>query len=296
MRILVTGVTGQIGGSLATGLDSFGTVIAPDRAALDLARLESIPSFLNRVAPDLIINPAAYTAVDEAEDQRELAMIVNARAPGAIAQWAARHGVPLIHFSTDYVFDGSGERPWREDDPTEPLSVYGSSKLAGEHQVRAAAGPHLIIRTAWVYAARGRNFMRTIARLAGERAELRIVTDQVGAPTSATQVTEAVRRILAAGPEDLSSRFARAHGVLHVTASGEASWYQFACAIVAGLRERGVHLAVEQIIPIRSEEYPTRAARPKNSRLDLARLEQVFGIRMSQWTAGLAPELDLFPS
>jgi dTDP-4-dehydrorhamnose reductase len=296
MLILVTGVTGQIGGSLAGGLASFGTVITPDRAALDLARLESIPSFLNRLEPDLIVNSAAYTAVDEAEDQQGLAMIVNARAPGAIAQWAARHRVPLIHFSTDYVFDGSGERPWREDDETRPLSVYGSSKLAGEREVRAADGPHLILRTAWVYAARGRNFMRTIARLASERAELRIVTDQVGAPTSAAQITAAVCRILAARPENLPSQFARAHGVLHLTASGEASWYEFACAIVAGLRERGAQLTVEQIIPIRSEEYPTRAARPKNSRLDLGRLEQVFGIRMSHWINGLAPELDLLTS
>ena len=185
MRVLVTGVTGQVGGALVARLHGEATIVAADRAALDLAAPHAIPHALDRMAPDIIINPAAYTFVDEAEDERELAMRVNGQAPGAIARWAAARAVPFIHFSTDYVFDGSGAKPWREDDPARPLSAYGASKLAGENEIRAAGGCSLIIRTSWVYAAQGDNFLRTIMRLAQERKELRVVADQIGAPTSA---------------------------------------------------------------------------------------------------------------
>jgi len=209
-----------------------------------------------------------------------------------MAQWAANHDVPLIHFSTDYVFGGDGERPWREDDATAPLSVYGRSKLAGEREIAAAGGCSLILRTSWVYAAEGKNFLRTIVRLAREQDELRIVADQIGAPTSARLLADIVARMLARGRDELRARIGQAQGVLHVSAAGEASWQQFASAIVEGLKSRGVRLAVARVVPIRSEDYPTRAQRPRNSRLDLRRLQQVFGIETPSWEQALAPELD----
>jgi len=293
MRIMVTGVTGQVGGALLKVLAPAGTVVAADRSALDLARPERIAAALDRVAPDLIINPAAYTAVDRAEDERELAFLVNAEAPAAIAAWAAGRSVPLLHFSTDYVFDGAGHRPWREDDPTNPLSVYGASKLAGEQAVRSAGGPHLIIRTSWVYAASGVNFLRTIARLAKERRELRIVADQYGAPTSARLIADTVTSAIIQGPEKtVVERFAAAAGLLHVAARGETTWYGFAVAVVHGLKARGVPLTVENIIPIATADYPTKATRPANSRFDLARLRELFSISTSEWQTALAGELD----
>ncbi len=245
------------------------------------------------MAPDLIVNPAAYTAVDRAEDERALAFLINAEAPGAIARWAARRGVPLVHFSTDYVFDGSGARPWREDDPTAPLSAYGASKLAGEDAIRATSGPHLIVRTSWVYAARGTNFLRTIARLARERGELRIVADQVGAPSSARLIANAVAAVVAAPGAPLADRFAAAAGRVNVAASGETSWHGFAVAIVEGLQARGISLAVERVVPIATADYPTEAQRPGNSRLDLARLKSIFGVTTPQWGEALSGELDV---
>ncbi len=292
MRILVTGVTGQIGGALLARLPASAVALAADRSMLDLAKPQAIPGTLDRLAPDIIVNAAAYTAVDKAEDEPDLAMRVNAEAPGVIARWAAARGVPLIHFSTDYVFDGSGERPWREDDQPRPLSVYGASKLAGENEVRATGGTFLIVRTSWVYAAVGKNFLRTIARLAHERTELRIVADQIGAPTSAALIGDAVAGMLADGIESLRERCARAGGLVHLVASGETSWHGFACAIVDGLQARGVALAVEQIVPIATEEFPTKARRPRNSRLDLTRLQSVFGLAPPHWEEALAPELD----
>ena len=247
---------------------------------------------MDRDAPNLIINPAAYTAVDKAEDEPELAMCINGKAPSVIARWAAEHSVPLIHFSTDYVYDGRGEQPWTEDDEPRPLSVYGKTKLAGEDAVRSAGGSHLIFRTCWVYAAQGKNFLRTISRLALERKELHIVCDQIGAPTSAALISDAVTKIVADGIDRLRERSTEANGLVHICSAGETSWHGFASAIVDGLRHRGVRLAVESIVPIRSDGYPTRAARPLNSRLDLARLKSIFGIVPPHWQAALAPELD----
>jgi len=292
MRILVTGVTGQVGGALVSRLAGNSEVVAANREMLDLSGLATIGARLDELAPDLVVNPAAYTAVERAEDERELAFRINAEAPGAIARWAAARGVAFVHFSTDYVFEGSGERPWREDDRTGPLSVYGASKLAGEDAVRAAGGMHLIIRTSWVYAARGANFLRTVARLAGERKELRIVADQFGAPTSAEVIANAVADIIGTGGAPLAERLAAADGVVNVTASGETSWHGFAVAIADGLKARGLPLAVDKVVPIRTEDYPTRAKRPANSRLDLTRLKQVFGIEPPRWDAALTPELD----
>jgi dTDP-4-dehydrorhamnose reductase len=292
VRILVTGVTGQVGGALVSRLAANHTVIAADRAMLDLSEPAAIAGRLDALTPDLIVNPAAYTAVDRAEDEPELAFRVNAEAPGAIARWAAGRGVPLVHFSTDYVFDGSGERSWREGDRTGPLSAYGASKLAGEDAVRAAGGTHLVVRTSWVYAAKGANFLRTITRLAGERRELRIVSDQFGAPTSAGVIADAVVGIVAGGLSSLAQRFAAADGLVNVAAAGETSWHGFAVAIVDGLKARGLPLAVENIVPIRTEDYPTKAKRPANSRLDLTRLKRVFGIETAKWEAALEVELD----
>ncbi len=294
MRIVVTGVSGQVGGALLGRLGHHGEIIAADRAILDLARPAEIAQGLDRLAPDIIVNPAAYTAVDNAEEERDLAMRVNGEAPGAMARWAAGRGVPFLHFSTDYVFDGSGQRPWREDDSPRPLSTYGASKLAGENEIRAAGGCFLIVRTSWVYAASGNNFLCTIARLARERKELRVVSDQSGAPTSAAQIASVIADIVGKGPGRLGRLFERAGGLVHLAASGETSWYGFAKAIVDGLTTRGRRMTLERIIPIATEAHPARAERPFNSRLDTTRLREVFGAIPESWQSGLAIELDKF--
>jgi dTDP-4-dehydrorhamnose reductase len=293
MRVLVTGVTGQVGRALVAPLGQLGTVIPVDRSVLNLAEPTSLIEALDRLAPDLIVNPAAYTAVDRAEDEVDRAFVINGTAPGVIAQWAANRRVPLVHFSTDYVFDGDGETPWREDGLPRPLSVYGASKLAGEEAIRVAGAPHLIVRTSWVYAAQGTNFLRTIARLARERNELKIVSDQFGAPTSARVIADAVTALLATDPTRLTQRFAQAGGIVNVAASEETSWHGFAVAIAEGLRARGVRLAVQAILPIRSDQYPTKARRPHNSRFDLTRLREIFGVTTPSWREALKPELDL---
>jgi dTDP-4-dehydrorhamnose reductase len=292
MRILLTGTTGQVGGALLGPLRSIGTVIPVRRADFDLSDPLSLPGKLDQIGPDLIVNPAAYTAVDRAEDHRELAEEVNARAPERMAIWAAEHAVPLVHFSTDYVFPGTGERPWREDDPTAPLSVYGATKLAGEVAIRSAKGPHLIVRTSWVYAARGTNFLGTIIRLARERGELRIVADQIGAPTSARVVADCVAMMISQGATALPELFARSGGLVHLACAGEISWHGFATAIIEGLKSCGVALKVERVVPIRATDYPTKAQRPHNSRFDQTRLREVFRITPPSWIDALAVEID----
>lgn len=292
MLILVTGVTGLVGGALVKVLGPAGSIVAAGRDQLDLAQPNRIASALSRIGPDLIINAAAFTAVDRAEDEREMAFRVNAEAPGAIAQWAAVRNVPVIHFSTDYVFDGAGTRPWREEEEAKPLCTYGASKLAGEEALRSAGGPHLIVRTSWVYAATGSNFLCTIARLARERKELRVVADQFGAPTSARVIADVVSGIIGTNRTLLAERFTAATRIVNVAASGEISWYGFAAAIVDGLKARGIALAVENVVPIATSDYPTKARRPANSRLDLTRLRHVFGIDTPKWDQALAAELD----
>ena len=273
MRILLTGASGQVGGVLAGKLGEFGEVYAPGRDLLDLADVASIPGKLDAIAPDVIVNPAAYTAVDRAEDEPELAFRVNGEAPAAIARWAAARKAPVLHFSTDYVFDGSGERPWREDDATAPLSVYGASaSCKGEQALRAAGGPHLIVRTSWVYHRTGTNFLRTIARLAAERDELRIVADQIGAPTSAALIGATLTDLLRKFGGDFSALAAASGGTLHLAASGTTSWHDFATAIVAGLKARGRPVRATSIVAIKTAEFPTKAVRPLNSRLDLSRI------------------------
>jgi len=294
MRILLTGTRGQVGSALKPLLEGHATIIAPPTAEFDLSKPERLTAQLDSLKPDLIINPAAYTAVDRAEDERELAFLVNARGPEAIAKWAATNGVPLVHFSTDYVFNGSGDRAWREDSPTEPLSAYGASKLAGDVAIQAAGGAHLIARTSWVYAATGSNFLRTIARLAGERKELRIVADQTGAPTTARAIAGAVAGIVLPNLTTLHDQLKGRGGVVNLVCAGETSWHGFASAIVDGLRSRGAKLAVETIVPIATADFPTKAVRPGNSRLDLSRLKAQFGVTMPTWQDELARELDAF--
>lgn len=292
MRILLTGVTGQIGAALAARLDEHELILA-DRQTLDLARPDMIHDLLDRLVPNLIINPAAYTAVDNAEIDQKLAMSVNRDAPSALAAWAARRAVPLIHFSTDYVFDGSGQRPWREEDATNPLSFYGYSKAAGEQAVRAAGGHSLILRTSWVYASRGANFVRTITRLARERKELRVVADQFGAPTPASAIADAVCEMLSKGLEPFRSRSMQAQGIIHFAAAGETTWHELAVTILEMLRERGIHFVVEQVHAITSDEYATRAKRPRNSRLDTSRCRDIFEISAAHWRLSLQRELDM---
>ena len=292
MRIVVTGVSGQVGAALVSRFHKE-DVIAANRSLIDLAQPNNIAAVLEQLNPAIVINAAAYTAVDQAESERELARVVNSVAPGVIARWASAKGVPLIHFSTDYVFDGHGQAPWGEDDATGPLSVYGRTKLDGENAVRAAGGISLIVRTSWVYAAAGKNFLRTIARLAREREQLRIVADQIGAPTSAALIADCVQKMLNGDVQSFRDRCALSNGVVHLTASGETSWYGFACAIVDGLRKRGVNLTVGEVVPIKTEDYPTPAKRPLNSRLDLTRLCQVFKIAPARWLDALDPELDV---
>jgi dTDP-4-dehydrorhamnose reductase len=295
MRILLTGTSGQVGGALLPLLRHSREVLAPNRAEFDLSDPHALAAALDRLKPDLIINPAAYTAVDGAEDEPDLAFRINAEAPAELARWAARHNVPLVHFSTDYVFDGSGETPWREEDRCHPLSSYGRSKWEGEKRIQAFGASHLIIRTSWVYAAEGSNFLRTINRLARERDELRVVADQFGAPTSARTIAEAVAMILArsASAAELVKEFAAAQGLVHVTNSGSTSWHGFASAIVDGLKARGQPVKASAVQAITTKDFPTKAVRPANSRLDLSRLRQVFGVTTPPWQQALGREFDI---
>lgn len=285
-RILVTGKNGQVGWELQRSLQCLGEVIAVDRGQFDLAQPETLTGRLDELAPDVIVNAAAYTAVDKAESEEALATRVNGDSPGVMAAWAARRGALMLHYSTDYVFDGRGERPWTEDDVPAPLSAYGRSKLAGEQAIRAGGVDYLILRTSWVYASRGRNFLSTMIRLAADRDELRIVNDQWGAPTSARLIADTTAQVIAhAVRERAESRFRPA--LVHLTARGATSWHGFACAIIESARTRDQTLRARSIVPIASSEYPTPARRPANSRLDFTALEQRFGLRMPNWQTGL---------
>ncbi|KAA2284854.1 dTDP-4-dehydrorhamnose reductase [Arenimonas fontis] len=294
MRILLLGADGQLGTELRRRLAGLGKVVAgtlsgrlPDGEAceaVDLTRPEALPALVARVAPALVVNAAAYTQVDLAEREPELAFAINAEAPGLLARACSAAGVPLVHFSTDYVFDGQGSRPWREDDPARPLGVYGASKLAGEQAVLAADARHLVFRLCWVYAAHGHNFLRTMLRLAGERERLRVVNDQRGAPTPAHWIADVVAKVLAAGHER--------GGPYHLAAAGECSWYEFACAIFEGAVARGLLARAPQVEAISTADYPTPARRPAWSRLDCSRLARDFGLALPDWRQGLDEVLD----
>ena len=291
MRIVVTGVSGQVGGALLKRLSGH-EVIGAGRTMLDLTKPDQLGPSLDRARPNLLINCAAYTAVDKAEEDRDVARTVNANAPAAMAKWAKENGAALVHFSTDYVFDGTGEDPWSEESRPNPRCWYGATKLAGEEAVLGSGASALLIRTSWVYAATGRNFLRTIARLAAEKEELKIVSDQIGAPTSATLIAQTCADILSTDFQRLCEKFSEAKGLVHLTASGHVSWHGFASAIVAGLASRGAQVATKRVLPITTEDYPTPARRPKNSRLSLNRLQHVFGIKPSRWDDALDQELD----
>ena len=288
MRVLVTGAAGQVGGDVARMLAGTAQVSAFDRATLDLEKPDEIRRRMREVQPHVIVNAAAYTAVDRAESDEARAHAVNAVAPGILAEEGKRAGALLIHYSTDYVFDGTLERPYLETDATHPLSAYGRTKLDGERAIAAAGCRHLILRTSWVYGPRGKNFMLTMLRLAGERDSLAVVDDQRGAPTSTAQLARATAALLEAGPET--------SGVYHATASGVTTWFGFATAIFEGRRRRDAAFRAPVLKAITTAEYPTPAARPKNSVLSNAKLENVFGVRLGDWREALDEALDALPA
>jgi len=283
MRILLTGTSGQVGGELAKLLPAHGDVVAMDRAALDLADADAVAAAMRAAKPDIVVNAGAYTAVDLAERERDLAFAVNARAPQILAEEARRTGAVLVHYSTDYVFDGRATQPYREDDATAPLGVYGRSKLAGERALRDSGCDHLILRTAWVYAARGHNFLRTMLRLAGEREQLRIVADQRGAPTSARLIAAATALALL---RQLDSGRTLG-GTYHLSAGGVCTWYDFALALLQRAAAAGVIARVPDVVPIATADYPTRATRPAYSVLDTTRFRTTFGLQLPPWQSGL---------
>ncbi|MCP5277722.1 MAG: dTDP-4-dehydrorhamnose reductase [Thiobacillus sp.] len=292
-RILLTGAQGQVGWELCRTLSSLGQVVAMDQKSMDLADPDAIRRVVAEVRPRAIVNPAAYTAVDKAESEPELARRVNAEAPGILAEEAAKSGALLVHYSTDYVFDGSGERPWQEGDAPGPINVYGATKLAGEQAIAASGCRHLIFRTSWVYGARGANFLLTMRRLMRERPELKIVDDQIGAPTWCRSLAEATAQVLA----QLASPLGGADkpepwGVYNMTNDGETggytSWHGFAQAI---LDLEGLETP-PRLVSIPSCDYPMPAPRPLNSRLDNGKLERVFGIRLPAWHQALKLCLD----
>jgi dTDP-4-dehydrorhamnose reductase len=288
MRLMLTGANGQIGWELRRSLMPIGEVIAMDRAGCDLSRPRNLPRIVRELKPDIIVNAAAYTAVDQAEEEEQLATIVNGTAVDVLAAEARKSGALFIHYSTDYVFDGTKESPYTEDDPPSPINAYGRSKLAGERAVVESGGDYLILRTCWIYAARRHNFLRTVLRLARERDELRIVADQVGAPTWAHEIADATAFIVRqACGERTKGDFTS--GVFNVTAAGATSWCGFAEAILDRAMSRpGVHRDRPKIHPISSLEYPLPAPRPKNSRLTGNRLRERFSIALPDWKQALA--------
>ncbi len=281
MKILVCGRNGQVAQALQAELAGLGELHLLGRDQLDLAQPQALREPLRALAPDLIINAAAHTAVDQAESEPELAFAINAQSPQVLAEEAARLGVPLIHYSTDYVFDGDKPAPYTEDDAPNPLGVYGRSKLAGEQAIAAVAGEHLILRTSWVYSLHGRNFLLTMQRLLQEKPELRVVSDQIGAPTWASTIAVSTRALI----ERWQGGQAGAWGTYHLTAQGETSWFGFAQAISEQLKARGLPCA--ELLPIPSSEYPTPARRPFNSRLDCSRLAREWGVSQPHWQQAL---------
>lgn len=294
MKILVLGCKGQIGWELARSLAPLGDLVALDRPddadglQADLSRPERLREAVRAVGPDVIVNAAAYTAVDKAESEPDAARIVNAEAPAMLAYEAKRSDAWLVHYSTDYVFDGGGDRPWRETDSTGPLNVYGATKLAGEESIRASGGRHLIFRTSWVYGLRGANFIRTVLRLAGERDALRVVDDQIGAPTGADLIADVTAHALRVAV--VSSKYA---GTYHLAAAGETSWHAYARFVIDAARKAGWSLRAgpENVEAVSSDAFPTVAERPHNSRLDCGALERAFGLRMPDWRDGVARTL-----
>jgi dTDP-4-dehydrorhamnose reductase len=281
MRVLISGQHGQVSRELQRRLGGVGELIVLGRDQLDLAQPEQIRQQVRKVRPDLIINAAAHTAVDLAESEPETAFAINAVAPGIFAEEALMLGIPLIHYSTDYVFDGKKVGPYTEDDTPNPLGVYGKSKLAGERAITDVQGKHLILRTSWVYSAHGRNFLLTMQRLLQERPEVRIVADQIGAPTWAGTIANSTLALI----ERWQAGEAVTWGTYHLTAQGKTSWFGFAQAIGEALRQQGKPCA--NLLPIPSSDYPTPAARPLNSCLDCSHLQREWGVSQPDWQIAL---------
>lgn len=293
MRILLLGANGQVGHELRRSLAPLGEVIATTRNGTldgadgeiaDFDKPASLPGLIERISPDVVVNAAAYTAVDRAENDSEAAFRANAEAPRWLAEACGVRDALLVHYSTDYVFDGKGTRAYREDDPTAPLGVYGESKLAGERAIAASGCRHLIFRTAWVYGNHGANFMRTMLRLGADRDELRVVADQIGTPTPAALIADVTAQVMAASPQ--------ATGVFHLTAHGQASWREFASAIFAGAHRRGLLGREPKVLPITTKDYPTPARRPAYSCLDTSRLRSNLAVALPAWQRGLDRVLD----
>jgi dTDP-4-dehydrorhamnose reductase len=298
-RILITGSSGQVGEALTRTLSPLGEIFAPGRSELDLSNAGSIRKVMREIQPRWVVNAAAHTAVDKAESEPELAFVINATAPEIFAEEAARIGSTLIHFSTDYVFNGSKSTPYVESDASNPLNIYGSSKLAGERALAASGIPHFIFRTSWVYGATGKNFLLTILRLAREREHLRIVGDQYGAPTwsfdlarMTAHVVSHFEKLAAQSNSSLPEVTRPLGGIYHASGSGETTWCGFAAQAIAELQAREPATKLATVEPIPTAEYPTPAKRPLNSRLDCSKLAEVLDWRMPDWRQSLAQVLD----
>ncbi|AOV17463.1 dTDP-4-dehydrorhamnose reductase [Acidihalobacter aeolianus] len=289
MKILLLGRNGQVGWELQRSLAPLGEVVALDRHGADycgdLSDLDGIAETVRQVRPGVIVNAAAYTAVDKAESEPELAHTVNGLAPGVLAHEAKRLGALLVHYSTDYVFAGDGETPWREADPVAPLSVYGRTKLEGERAIAALTSNHLIFRTSWVYAARGGNFAKTMLRLAGERERLTVIDDQFGAPTGAELIADVTAHAVSQAMGN-----SRLRGIYHLAAGGTTTWNAYARFVIASALELGATLkaGAEAVDPVPTSAFPTPAKRPHNSRLDTSKLQADFGLALPPWQQGVA--------
>lgn len=294
MKILLLGGNGQVGTELRRSLAPLGELVAATRNGrlggdgdceiADFDHPQSLQALVDRIAPDVVVNAVAHTAVDRAEDERDAAFRANAEAPRVLAASCQARDALLVHYSTDYVFDGRGTRPYRETDATAPLGVYGASKLAGEQAIQASGCRHMVFRTAWVYAAHGHNFLRTMLRVGAERDEMRVVADQVGTPTSAGLIADVTAQVLRQSPH--------MSGTWHLTASGQTSWHGFAEAIFAGAVARGLLARAPRVVAITTADYPTPAQRPAFSVLDTSALQRDFGILPPDWREGLARVLD----
>lgn len=300
LKIVIVGRNGQLAWEASQRFQGLGETICLGRPELDLTDIEGVRAEIRRIKPSVLVNTAAYTAVDQAESEPAVAMKINSGAPAAMAEEMKRLGGLLITYSTDYVFDGKKASPYSEVDPTAPLNVYGASKLSGEKAIEAVGGSHLIFRTSWVYAARGKNFLKTILRLAAARPELRIVDDQIGAPTWSRDLANATRKIIeqlaaqsASSRNSIGETLGERRGIYHMTAAGSVSWYGFAAAILDEMKNRNLSKgALANIVPIPASEYPTPAARPQNSRLCNDKLKNAFGVALPPWRASLTAVMD----